>query len=75
MLWRNCFRFSTRLPSDRMQLYEKSPAAVLFADVAAPGSIIVNLLGGSLIGAWYSAGWATRLKSQSLYKIIPCCWW
>jgi len=32
--------------------------------------IIVNLLGGSLIGAWLGAGWATRLKSETLYKVI-----
>ena len=32
--------------------------------------VIVNLLAGSLIGAWLGAGWATRLKSETLYKVI-----
>lgn len=31
---------------------------------------MVNLLVGSLAGAWFGAGWATRLKSETLYKII-----
>ncbi len=34
------------------------------------GPIIVNLLAGSLIGAWFGAGWATRLASQTLYRVI-----
>ena len=33
-------------------------------------SIIVNLLAGSLIGAWVGAEWATRLKSETLYKVM-----
>ena len=32
--------------------------------------VIVTLLSGSLIGAWSGAGWATRLKSRSLYRIL-----
>ena len=32
--------------------------------------IIVNLLAGSLIGAWAGAEWATRLKSETLYRVI-----
>jgi uncharacterized membrane protein YfcA len=32
--------------------------------------IIVNLLAGSLIGAWVGAEWATRLKSKTLYRVI-----
>ena len=43
---------------------------VPFADVAAHWPVIANLLLGSLLGAWIGAGWATRLKSESLYKII-----
>lgn len=31
---------------------------------------MVNLLAGSLAGAWFSADWATRLKSETLYKVI-----
>jgi uncharacterized membrane protein YfcA len=45
-------------------------AAVPFASVAAHGSIIVNLLAGSLLGAWFGASWATRLASHTLYRII-----
>jgi uncharacterized membrane protein YfcA len=29
-----------------------------------------NLLAGSLLGAWLGAGWATRLRAASLYRII-----
>lgn len=45
-------------------------AAVPFADVAANWPTIVNLLAGSLVGAWFGAGWATRLGSESLYRVI-----
>ena len=45
-------------------------AAVPFASVAAHWSIIVNLLAGSLLGAWFGAGWATKLASQTLYRVI-----
>lgn len=38
--------------------------------VAANWTVIVNLLAGSLAGAWFGAGWATRLKSETLYRII-----
>jgi uncharacterized membrane protein YfcA len=39
-------------------------------EVAAHWPIIVNLLLGSLAGAWFGAGWATRLRSDALYRII-----
>jgi len=45
-------------------------AAVPFASVAAHWSVIVNLLAGSLLGAWFGAGWATKLASQTLYRVI-----
>ena len=45
-------------------------ATVSFADVGAQWPIIVNLLAGSLLGAWAGAEWATRLKSETLYRII-----
>ncbi|MGP9814619.1 sulfite exporter TauE/SafE family protein [Rhodopseudomonas sp. NSM] len=45
-------------------------SAVPFAAVAANWPIIVNLLAGSLAGAWIGASWATRLKSETLYRII-----
>jgi uncharacterized membrane protein YfcA len=47
-------------------------AAVPFASVAAHWPIIVNLLAGSLIGAWFGATWATRLASQTLYRENAC---
>lgn len=43
---------------------------VPFGEVAAHWPIILNLLAGSLSGAWLGAGWATRLRSESLYRII-----
>jgi uncharacterized membrane protein YfcA len=45
-------------------------SAVPFSAVAAHWLVIVNLLCGSLLGAWFGAGWATRLASQSLYRVI-----
>ena len=45
-------------------------ATVPCAAVAAHWPIIVNLLTGSLLGAWFGAGWATRLASQTLYRVI-----
>ena len=44
--------------------------AVPFEAVAAHWPIIINLLAGSLIGAWFGAGWAVRAKSETLYKVI-----
>lgn len=32
--------------------------------------VILNLLAGSLVGAWLGAGWATRVTSATLYKVI-----
>lgn len=43
---------------------------VPLAEVAAHWPVILNLLAGSLLGAWLGAGWATRLRSESLYRII-----
>lgn len=45
-------------------------ASVPFANVAEQWPIILNLLAGSLLGAWFGAGWATRLKSASLHRVI-----
>ncbi|MES0179007.1 sulfite exporter TauE/SafE family protein [Mesorhizobium sp. M0025] len=45
-------------------------AAVPWEAVAAHWTIIANLLAGSLAGAWFGAGWATRLRSGTLYRII-----
>jgi uncharacterized protein len=43
---------------------------VPFAEIGAHWPIVVNLLAGSLAGAYAGAAWATRLKSETLYKII-----
>ncbi len=44
--------------------------AVPFDAIAAHWSVIANLLVGSLIGAWLGAGWAIRLASKTLYRVI-----
>ncbi len=49
------------------------PARLLgvpYADVADHWGVVVNLLAGSLVGAWLGATWATRMKSQSLYRVL-----
>jgi uncharacterized membrane protein YfcA len=33
-------------------------------------TVIANLLAGSLLGAWLGASWATRLRQETLYKVI-----
>lgn len=52
-------------------------SALPFRAVAVPWSVIgehwtviANLLFGSLLGAWFGAGWATRLRTQTLYRVI-----
>jgi uncharacterized protein len=45
-------------------------ASVPFGSVATHWPIIVNLLAGSLLGAWCGASWATRIASQTLYRVI-----
>jgi uncharacterized membrane protein YfcA len=45
-------------------------STVSFGEIAAHWPIIANLLGGSLVGAWAGAEWATRLKSETLYRVI-----
>jgi uncharacterized protein len=32
--------------------------------------VVVNLLAGSLIGAWIGATWATRVCSATLYRVL-----
>jgi uncharacterized protein len=38
--------------------------------VASHWAIVVNLLAGSLVGAWLGASWATRLRSETFYRVI-----
>src|SRR5512135_757440 len=44
--------------------------AVPYVDVAARWTVVVNLLVGSVIGAWVGAGWATRMRSATLYRVL-----
>ena len=44
--------------------------AVPLADVADHWTIVVNLLVGSLAGAWVGASWATRMRTATLYRMI-----
>ena len=39
-------------------------------DVLAEWHVIVNLLAGSVVGAWLGATWATRMASATLYRVI-----
>lgn len=45
-------------------------ATVPFSEIASHWLIVANLLAGSLLGAWFGAGWATKLSSKHLYRII-----
>lgn len=45
-------------------------AVVPFSQLAAHWHVIVTLLSGSIIGAWCGAGWATRVQSATLYKVM-----
>ncbi len=44
--------------------------AVPGSEVAAQWPVVLNLLAGSLLGAWLGAGWATRLRSDALHRVI-----
>ena len=44
--------------------------AVPFADLAPRWYVALNLLAGSLAGAWIGATWATRMRSATLYKVL-----
>ena len=49
------------------------PARLLsipFGDLAPHWDVVLNLLAGSLIGAWLGATWATRMRSAILYKVL-----
>ncbi|MGI5484820.1 sulfite exporter TauE/SafE family protein [Streptomyces lavendofoliae] len=45
-------------------------ATVPAAEVAARWPVAVNLLVGSLLGAWAGASWAVRMRSATLYKVL-----
>ena len=44
--------------------------AVAWSDVADHWWIAANLLAGSLIGAWMAAGWATRMHTRTLHRVL-----
>ena len=43
---------------------------VPFTEIGAHWPVVLNLLAGSLLGAWFGAGWATQLRSETLYRVI-----
>lgn len=45
-------------------------AAVPLADIVDEWTAVVNLLAGSLVGAWVGATWATRMASATLYRVL-----
>ncbi|MGJ7512442.1 sulfite exporter TauE/SafE family protein [Variovorax sp. GT1P44] len=44
--------------------------SVSLASVLQRWDVIVMLLAGSLFGAWFGAGWAMVLRTQTLYRVI-----
>lgn len=44
--------------------------AVPASQVLSHWPVILNLLAGSMLGAWCGASWATRIRSDLLYKVI-----
>ena len=44
--------------------------ALPYTEIATHWSIAVNLLTGSLAGAWLGASWATRMHSRTLYRVL-----
>jgi uncharacterized membrane protein YfcA len=44
--------------------------AVSYGDLSAQWTSIVNLLAGSLIGAWAGASWATKMRTATLHKVL-----
>lgn len=45
-------------------------AAVPLSDMAPYWTVCLNLLAGSLVGAWLGASWATRMRSATLYRVL-----
>jgi uncharacterized membrane protein YfcA len=50
-------------------------STISFAAIADQWTVIVNLLAGSLLGAWVGASWAIRLRSETLYRVIAVLRW
>lgn len=45
-------------------------AAVPLTALGAHWTVVVNLLAGSLLGAWAGASWAVRMRSATLYAVL-----
>ncbi|WP_198954421.1 sulfite exporter TauE/SafE family protein [Kineosporia sp. R_H_3] len=45
-------------------------AAVPLHDLSPHWTVVVNLLAGSVVGAWLGASWATRMRSTTLYRVL-----
>ncbi|MFD0268631.1 TSUP family transporter [Streptomyces sp. NPDC127106] len=45
-------------------------AAVSASELAGHWPVAVNLLAGSLLGAWAGASWAVRMRASTLYKVL-----
>lgn len=44
--------------------------SIPFSDLAPHWDVVLNLLAGSLVGAWLGATWATKMRSATLYKVL-----
>lgn len=44
--------------------------AVPVSALAAHWTVVADLLGGSLLGAWFGAGWAIRMCGDTFYRVI-----
>ena len=49
-------------------------STVPFSAVGANWPVIVNLLAGSLVGAWVGAGWKYGLNRKRSTASLQCCW-
>ena len=45
-------------------------AAVPLDTLAPHGSVVLNLLGGTLVGAWAGASWALTMRTSTLYRVL-----
>ena len=44
--------------------------AVPWSTLEPHWTVVVNLLAGSLVGAWAGATWAVRMRSATLYRVL-----
>jgi uncharacterized membrane protein YfcA len=44
--------------------------SVPWSQVSPHWPVVVNMLAGSLVGAWLGATWATRMRSITLYRVL-----